>query len=248
MGLNRQMTRPQHTKGPRGFRIPRSRLFGFTLVEVLVVIGIVALLAALLFPVFSQGRRSAKQNTCASNLRQLGLAVALYMQESDGLYPLALDAVDKADLASWSAWPEWQEEIVGLPLLNSLLRPHVKDDKVFACPLDGGTNILDDSRGGRLLASPSLFAHTGFSYKYRTLLALERMSESQLKMPANVDLLHDVTGAWHGVGRAVTEGDLDEEAKLRTVERDFRYNTLFTDQHVKLLTFDQYQAVASSAP
>ena len=60
---------------------------GFTLIELLVVIVIIAILAAILFPVFSRARAKARQAQCISNLKQLGLAVAMYVQDYDGVTP-----------------------------------------------------------------------------------------------------------------------------------------------------------------
>jgi prepilin-type N-terminal cleavage/methylation domain-containing protein/prepilin-type processing-associated H-X9-DG protein len=64
-----------------------SRLGGFTLIELLVVIAIIAILAAILFPVFARAREKARQTTCASNLKQLGLALIQYQQDYDEDYP-----------------------------------------------------------------------------------------------------------------------------------------------------------------
>lgn len=59
---------------------------GFTLIELLVVIAIIAILAAILFPVFARAREAARKTSCASNLRQLGTAVQMYVQDYDGQY------------------------------------------------------------------------------------------------------------------------------------------------------------------
>src|SRR5262249_14205747 len=62
------------------------RIQGFTLIELLVVIAIIAILAAILFPVFLQAREKARQTACGSNLRQLGMATRMYLEDYDGQY------------------------------------------------------------------------------------------------------------------------------------------------------------------
>lgn len=76
----------------------------FTLVELLVVLGIVALLVALLFPAFSKARRQAAQVTCLSNLRQLGIALVLYTNENRGRFPAPASALQPQP-DDWVHWP-----------------------------------------------------------------------------------------------------------------------------------------------
>jgi prepilin-type N-terminal cleavage/methylation domain-containing protein len=71
----------------------------FTLIELLVVIAIIAILAAILFPVFAQAREKARQTACLSNMKQIGLAVVQYVQDYDETYPVTIMGVDT--LAPW---------------------------------------------------------------------------------------------------------------------------------------------------
>ncbi len=69
--------------------IKNSRYNAFTLIEILIVLAILSLLAAILFPIVSRARASARTSTCAANLRQIGQALALYKSDHDGFYPPA---------------------------------------------------------------------------------------------------------------------------------------------------------------
>src|ERR687884_1962315 len=71
------------------FLMKSRKRTGFTLIELLVVIAIIAILAAILFPVFAQAREQARMSTCLSNFKQIGLGVMMYVQDWDETYPIS---------------------------------------------------------------------------------------------------------------------------------------------------------------
>ncbi len=101
----------------------RTRLaHGFTLIELLVVIAIIAILAAILFPVFAKAREKARQITCASNLKQISLGILQYYQDSDEQFPslTAFASGKPGELVGWA------DEIA--PYLKSIAVLHCPDD------------------------------------------------------------------------------------------------------------------------
>src|SRR6195952_4329380 len=75
-------------------RMPGGRRRAFTLIELLVVIAIIAILAAILFPVFAQAREKARQTSCLSNMKQLSLGLLMYVQDYDETWPRNDDCVN----------------------------------------------------------------------------------------------------------------------------------------------------------
>jgi len=100
----------------------RGKRSAFTLIELLVVIAIIAILAAILFPVFAQAREKARQTSCLSNTKQLGLGVLMYTQDYDETYPLA---IRESWANSWAITTQ----------------PYIKNYDVYRCPSDGETRV-----------------------------------------------------------------------------------------------------------
>jgi prepilin-type N-terminal cleavage/methylation domain-containing protein/prepilin-type processing-associated H-X9-DG protein len=102
---------------------------GFTLIELLIVISIIALLAAILFPVFSRARESARRSSCLSNMKQLGTALLMYTQDYDeAMCGNASNADEGAGLALG-----FMDAAAGRNWAASLM-PYVKNLQVFVCP------------------------------------------------------------------------------------------------------------------
>lgn len=110
---------------------------GFTLVELLTVLAIIAVLTAILLPVFAKVRENGRANSCLSNLRQLGLAIQLYAQDHDDSFPMnrlpdkthpptgcSTRAGSFPESGIWGSSTNWKREIM----------PYVKNTTVFACP------------------------------------------------------------------------------------------------------------------
>jgi len=100
---------------------------GFTLIELLVVIAIIAILAAILFPVFAKAREKARQSSCSSNLKQIGLAINTYTQDYDEVLPEG--SAGRAAGGTAIALPGCSYS----PLAQRL-EPYVKNREVFKCP------------------------------------------------------------------------------------------------------------------
>src|SRR5215475_1038436 len=108
--------------------VNRSRkTVGFTLIELLVVIAIIAILAAILFPVFAQAREQARKTVCISNLKQLGLAAVMYVQDYDETFPIncwdspPLGVQNDSGNANFPAFWRWMWEI----------QPYIKNKQIL---------------------------------------------------------------------------------------------------------------------
>ncbi len=102
----------------------------FTLIELLVVIAIIAILAALLFPVFAQARESAKRTVCASNLKQFGYSWQMYLTDNDERMPDRRDVKNGLGYRPWTTWPP-SDPRSGWILW--ILTPYMKESNL-SCP------------------------------------------------------------------------------------------------------------------
>jgi prepilin-type N-terminal cleavage/methylation domain-containing protein len=119
----------------------RTRNSAFTLIELLVVIAIIAILAAILFPVFAQARERARAISCTSNIRQISTALKMYQQDYDEVMCTSGNLPPQGDNAFNS------RNIDGQNLVRMLgggfswyLQPYIKNVQIFRCPSDTGEN------------------------------------------------------------------------------------------------------------
>ncbi len=120
---------------------------GFTLIELLVVIAIIAILAAILFPVFARAREKARQSSCLSNAKQLALAWMQYTQDYD-------------ERAAYT-YTNSNNSTMGLITWTRYLEPYIKNSQVYTCPSDSAPTSLYGSRvsygyNGRITNGTSL--------------------------------------------------------------------------------------------
>jgi prepilin-type N-terminal cleavage/methylation domain-containing protein/prepilin-type processing-associated H-X9-DG protein len=151
---------------------------GFTLIELLVVIAIIAILAAILFPVFAKAREKARQASCESNANQIGLALIQYTQDYDEKFPpvagIGVGSDNNQYTTDWgtSWYPKTGVTVPGL------IQSYMKNNQVFVCP---SATIRPGS------------GQSGTNYLYNDLLA--GVSQAKMNGPADSVLISESTGA-----------------------------------------------------
>lgn len=127
---------------------------GFTLIELLVVISIIAILAAILFPVFARARENARRSSCMSNLKQMGLGVMMYVQDYDEMYPPANLTTAQPSPDGPNIHGYW---LGGLWFWQQIIYPYTKSSQIYRCPSSSYTgNVLyAGNYGANMLMMPA---------------------------------------------------------------------------------------------
>ncbi len=121
----------------------------FTLIELLVVIAIIAILAAILFPVFARARENARRASCQSNLKQLGLGILQYVQDFDERYPANEGVMVSSTVVTG---PNWGQKIF----------PYIKSTEVYRCPSNPATAQMTYNSP---LPAPPILAHYALHWR-----------------------------------------------------------------------------------
>jgi prepilin-type N-terminal cleavage/methylation domain-containing protein/prepilin-type processing-associated H-X9-DG protein len=199
-----------------------KRRNGFTLIELLVVIAIIAILAAILFPVFARARENARRASCQSNLKQIGLGIMQYSQDYDEKMPPSRNDFPVAD----TPW-------------HHLIQPYVKSVQLMKCPSNTSTGNLASTGGaGQAPAIPRSYTANGGDEADANFGGDRPMDEdngvalASLNNPATTLLVmeaRNVDEAWTNDTGSITDTNQTFTNHLQNT------NFLFVDGHVKAL-------------
>jgi prepilin-type N-terminal cleavage/methylation domain-containing protein/prepilin-type processing-associated H-X9-DG protein len=203
---------------------------GFTLIELLVVIAIIAILAAILFPVFAQAREKARQASCLSNLKQLGVASMMYVQDYDETYPGGKGVAELWTPGPQGTWDKMiQTDGTNKALTNVAVRllPYVKNQQIFVDPDDPTGDRNASGRWNGNVMRLSYWWHWGLSQGYTwttypsgaATVSNTPFSLATVSKPAQLQLLQDNWASYHSNGNPN------------------RWNITFADGHTKFTTY-----------
>ena len=179
---------------------------GFTLIELLVVIAIIAILAAILFPVFAKAREKARQSSCLSNTKQLGLAAVQYTSDYDGYF--------------MRAW--YYSNGVGAGYVwADVITPYIKNDQLFACPSRSTTpnKITSSYTGGPVWNSPNMAYAANLAYwggragsgSGPVVFPPYYHADSDVDDPASTITMMDYRGSFESPGQFDVAGALNSD-------------------------------------
>jgi len=195
---------------------------GFTLIELLVVIAIIAILAAILFPVFAQAREKARQTQCLSNIKQITLGMQMYADDYDETMPPVVNGGAPWDTVAQAGYPRFKYYIAGWmcgagdgpqwwSYMDSIY-PYTKNIKIFECPSDKNVS----GYGINLM----LMQDASFGVKLKTLGAI--------KQPASTVFLSETIVCDYGSGHRTTVVDVGPVIVLANKNQHMSTHTVAT--------------------
>lgn len=162
---------------------------GFTLIELLIVISIITILTAILFPAFSRARENARRASCASNLKQIGLGILQYSQDHDEFFPFQ----PGSSAGDYSTPIGFQRYYMGW---NGKVYPYIKSWKIFRCP---SVKDFPAAAGQPIGNSDNSYAGNGVIIRSRFSDFSPRrvVHHADIENPANIILVHEFYYAMH---------------------------------------------------
>ena len=213
---------------------------GFTLIELLVVIAIIAILAAILFPVFARAREKARQTTCLSNLRQISSAERMYRDEWDSAF---MKWGENGDFRHEGFGGHQPYEKTFRMVYTELLQPYVKSTGVWICPSDDGAERGPDGKPVVGMRPTSyhyrhyLSCWPGYDYTDNGNLIYY---ESDFSNPAGTFIFHEMW-PWHEWKFVDAK---QHPAKVRGWDPKSVMNFIFMDGHAKAMPVNAIVQVA----
>lgn len=207
---------------------------GFTLIELLVVIAIIAILAAVLFPVFSRAREKARQTACTSNLKQIGLAFRMYTDDWDECF-----------LIMGYPGPEDAPLPRGGAHFTFALQPYMKNVEIFRCPskpdlvptssvgYDPNTQYFVGQYTWSVVAPHISYGVNSYITAIYVLLNNRPFSFPEVKEPARLALAGDGTNSWSWAYPVGSKYNWPAHPRRSDPRHNEGANFLFCDGHVK---------------
>jgi len=217
---------------------------GFTLIELLVVIAIIAILAAILFPVFARAREKARQASCQSNLKQIGIAFKMYVQDYDETWPRADPIVANSGNTTGQLGSRGQDFAFDGWISNGLI-PYTKNQQIYICPSINTDGFPDPwSNGGS--ANPPKDGSRQFSYAYNYVSDYGVREALFQDVSGAIILADSGTTAWwdcryeSSCGWRTRDWTQHINKNFKATEYHAEQNNyLFEDGHVKSQRWDQ---------